>query len=138
MKAIFALFLASSLGLFAHAAPINHEQLKPMDTIDQDVDFGEVYVGDFYDVGAYFRFDQDTTFTEITKTGDDFSIAHNCPDMLPAGKRCFMYFIFEPTQDGDSTGEVVVKTTTDEYHFHLKGTGVAADGGGDGGDNGQN
>ncbi len=134
MKAIAVLLLASSIGLFTQAAPkYHHEYLKPADSIEEDVDFQEVYVGDYYDLGVVFQFTKDMNFIEISKTGDAFSIAHNCPAMLPSGKRCFLYFIFEPTAEGDATGEVTVKTDDNDYTFHLKGTGVPPDGGGNGG-----
>jgi len=125
MKTLLIFLTMSSFSLLAHAMPTQPQTLRPFDTYNYDVSFGNVMVGDYDFMSYYFQFDQDTQITSIAKdSGDDFSIATNCPAILQAGKKCFVFFIYEPTMAGDSTGHATVKTTDDEFDFDLSGTGI--------------
>ncbi|QDK37273.1 hypothetical protein [Bdellovibrio sp. NC01] len=124
MKALAPVLMAASLSLFTTSSFAKSDIMLPMDTNEETMDFGEVYVGDYvYDDIDVVAGDTDMTISEIALTGDMFQVAHNCPDTLPAGKTCHIFVIFEPTATGDFTGELSVKASIGDYLFHLMGSG---------------
>ena len=123
MKALAILSMTLMLSLFAEAKTLP-AVLIPMDTTESDIDFGEVPVGDYGLGDIYAKAgDQALQISEITVTGDMFSVAHNCPTELAVGKTCHIIPIFEPTAEGDYKGDLTVKTSAGDYLFHLMGSG---------------
>lgn len=136
MKALAVLLMASSISLFSHTSFAKGTYLIPMDATTSDIDFGEVYVGDYtYEEVYVHANDKPLALTNIAITGDMFAMAHNCPASLDAGKDCHIFVIFEPTAEGDYTGNLTVNTDGGDYIFNLTGSGYADDDGG-GGDDG--
>ncbi|MDG0817614.1 hypothetical protein [Bdellovibrio svalbardensis] len=124
MKALAALLMTGALSLFSQSTFAKSDFVLPMDATQGTIDFGELAVGYYdYDDIDVVAGNEDLTL-DIALTGSDmFAIAHNCPATLAAGKTCHIFVIFEPTAEGDYTGEVSVNTSKGDYLFHLLGTG---------------
>ena len=87
MKALAVLLMVSSISLFSHTSMAKGTYLIPMDTTTTDIDFGEVYVGDYtYEEVYVHASDKALALSNIAITGDMFSMAHNCPASLDPGK----------------------------------------------------
>lgn len=123
MKALAILMMTTAISLFSQGSFAKSSIVIPMDTTESTLDFGEVPIGsyDYDDIDVVAGTEALTL--DIALTGDMFSIAHNCPATLDAGKTCHIFAIFEPTAEGDFTGDLSVKTSSGDYLFHLLGTG---------------
>lgn len=128
MKALAVLMMTGALSLFSQGAFARANIVLPMDATQSSIDFGEVATGS-YDYNDIDVVAGTTPLTiDIALTGDMFSVAHNCPATLDAGKTCHIFVIFEPTADGDYTGSLTVNTSGGNYLFDLTGTGYTDDG----------
>ncbi len=127
MKALAALLMTGALSLFSQGA-FAKGIVIPMDATQSSIDFGQVAIGSYnYEVIDVIA-GTDTLTIDVGLTGDMFSVAHNCPATLDPGKTCHIFVIFEPTSDGDFTGQLTVNTSGGDYLFDLTGTGFTDSG----------